>query len=102
MYADSTAVLGPLSRTSEPHTYDLCGEHSAGLTVPRGWRAIRVAGTDEASDDLVAIADAVGRRPRPAGPVPVPPQPAPRRRAPEEPSSAAPARHLHVVRSPDE
>lgn len=104
-YADSTAVLGPLSRTSEPHSYDLCSEHSAGMTVPRGWRVIRVPGNAEVSDDLVALSDALH-----------PPRHAPsepRTRAADGPESpersdggSSPAaetgarRHLHVVRSP--
>lgn len=40
-YADSMAVLGPLSRTAEPHSYDLCAKHSDRLSVPRGWQVIR-------------------------------------------------------------
>lgn len=63
IYADSTAVLGPLATYSEPHSYDLCEKHSARLTVPNGWNFIRQA-TDESTygpseDDLMAIADAV-------------------------------------------
>jgi hypothetical protein len=63
IYADSTAVLGPLATFSEPHSYDLCEKHSARLTVPNGWEVIRqtidsdAAGPSE--DDLMAIADAV-------------------------------------------
>ena len=63
IYADSTAVLGPLATVAEPHSYDLCDKHSARLTVPNGWEVIRhVAQTDAAGpsdDDLMAIADAV-------------------------------------------
>ena len=63
IYAESTAVLGPLSTFSEPHSYDLCDRHSARLTVPNGWDVIRhVSETDSAGpteDDLMAIADAV-------------------------------------------
>ena len=63
IYADSTAVLGPLATFAEPHSYDLCDKHSARLTVPNGWEVIRhVAQTDAAGpseDDLMAIADAV-------------------------------------------
>ena len=106
VYEDSTAVLGPLSRQSEPHAYDLCGDHSARLTAPRGWRLIRVPGGSEASDDLHALADAVGTRPR--GETPSAALSTPRSSqasGPERPSAtgAAPReRHLHVVRSTHE
>lgn len=63
IYADSTAVLGPLATFSEPHSYDLCDKHSARLTVPNGWNVIRQSADDESTgpseDDLMAIADAV-------------------------------------------
>jgi hypothetical protein len=63
VYADSTVVLGPLATYAEPHSYDLCIEHSAKLTAPRGWELIRLV-SDEmqpgpSEDDLLAIADAV-------------------------------------------
>lgn len=41
VYADSMAVLGPLSARQEPHTYDLCLEHSERLSAPRGWQVLR-------------------------------------------------------------
>nr|WP_051486888.1 DUF3499 domain-containing protein [Brachybacterium phenoliresistens] len=90
VYEDSTAVLGPLSRSSEPHAYDLCADHGQRLTAPRGWRLIHVPGGAGASDDLVALADAVrgGEQPDPE-PAPAPAGAAPR---PGE-------RHLQVVRS---
>jgi len=63
IYADSTAVLGPLATFSEPHSYDLCEKHSARLTVPNGWNVIRqsadVDNAGPSDDDLMAIADAV-------------------------------------------
>lgn len=63
IYADSTAVLGPLATFSEPHSYDLCEKHSARLTVPNGWKAIRqsadIDSAGPSDDDLMAIADAV-------------------------------------------
>lgn len=63
IYAESTAVLGPLATFSEPHSYDLCDKHSARLTVPNGWKVIRQSPDTENSgpseDDLMAIADAV-------------------------------------------
>jgi hypothetical protein len=62
VYVDSTAVLGPLATTAEPHGYDLCSHHAQALSVPRGWEVIRLAIDAEpppSSDDLLALADAV-------------------------------------------
>ncbi|WP_368660346.1 DUF3499 family protein [Kocuria sp.] len=42
VYADSTAVIGPLSVHNEPHAYDLCEIHAARMTAPRGWEVLRV------------------------------------------------------------
>ena len=70
VYADSTAVLGPLATYAEPHGYDLCQEHSERLTAPRGWEVLRLAPDPDAllpsSDDLEALADAVREAARPA------------------------------------
>jgi hypothetical protein len=41
VYADSMAVLGPLSGKHEPHSYDLCEKHADRLSVPQGWQVIR-------------------------------------------------------------
>jgi hypothetical protein len=41
VYADSTAVLGPLAMSAEPHSYDLCPAHSERLSAPQGWQVIR-------------------------------------------------------------
>ncbi len=41
VYADSMAVLGPLSHDSEPHSYDLCDRHAARLSAPQGWQIVR-------------------------------------------------------------
>lgn len=41
VYADSEAVLGPLSARKEPHSYDLCAAHAANLSAPVGWRIVR-------------------------------------------------------------
>ena len=76
VYADSTAVLGPLATYAEPHGYDLCELHASRLTAPRGWQVIRLADNfappEPSSDDLEALANAVreaGRpRPEPADP----------------------------------
>jgi hypothetical protein len=63
IYADSTAVLGPLATYSEPHSYDLCESHGKRLTVPNGWTVIKEEssqiGQGPSEDDLMAIADAV-------------------------------------------
>ena len=69
VYADSTAVLGPLATYAEPHCYDLCEVHCDRLTAPRGWEVVRLAPDEDAlrpsSDDLEALADAVREAGRP-------------------------------------
>ena len=69
VYADSTAVVGPLATYAEPHSYDLCERHALGLTAPRGWELVRHEGEFEAppptTDDLVALAEAVREAARP-------------------------------------
>jgi len=69
VYAESTAVVGPLATYSEPHSYDLCEFHAERLTVPRGWEVVRhEVDTDDAGptgDDLLALADAVREAARP-------------------------------------
>jgi hypothetical protein len=73
VYADQTAVLGPLATLAEPHTYDLCADHSQRMSAPRGWNVLRLApdpATVEPShDDLLALADAVREAGRPVEPV---------------------------------
>ena len=63
VYADSTAVLGPLATYAEPHCYDLCEQHAGSLTVPRGWEVLRLAmpatPPQPGPDDLLALANAV-------------------------------------------
>jgi hypothetical protein len=62
VYSDSTAVVGPLATTREPHSWDLCVGHAGRITAPRGWELVRHAGplpTYPDEDDLVALADAV-------------------------------------------
>jgi len=70
VYADQTAVLGPLSTYAEPHAYDLCVNHGERLSVPRGWEVLRLAPDPHAgaptTDDLLALADAVREAARPA------------------------------------
>ena len=69
VYADQTAVLGPLATYAEPHCYDLCAQHSDRMTAPRGWEVVRLEPDPEAlrpsSDDLEALADAVREAARP-------------------------------------
>ena len=94
VYADSTAVLGPLATYAEPHCYDLCAEHAERLTAPRGWEVVRLAPdpgvAGPSSDDLEALANAVREAARP---VPVP----------ETSSMVEVGRrgHLRVLRSTD-
>ena len=63
VYADRAAVVGALAPVHEPHCYDLCQEHAARLTAPRGWEVVRreIIGGNRGQrvDDLEAIADAV-------------------------------------------
>lgn len=73
VYADSTAVLGPLATYAEPHSYDLCEEHSSRLTAPLGWEVVRLdpdpAALEPSHDALQALADAVRSAARPANAV---------------------------------
>ena len=69
VYADSTAVLGPLATYAEPHCYDLCQMHAERLTAPLGWEIVRITPDPDAlkpsSDDLEALANAVREAARP-------------------------------------
>lgn len=69
VYADQTAVVGPLATFAEPHTYDLCAEHAERLTAPRGWEIVRLSGEyvepEPSHDDLLALANAVREAGRP-------------------------------------
>ncbi len=71
VYADSTAVVGPLATFAEPHCYDLCEAHAHRLTAPRGWEVVRHEPEDRgavrvrSSDDLEALANAVREAARP-------------------------------------
>jgi len=99
VYADQTAVLGPLATYAEPHAYDLCEEHSERLSAPRGWEVLRLVQDDphaHSSDDLLALADAVreAAQPRPA-------QDEAPERAPFEMREVARKGHLRVLRSED-
>jgi hypothetical protein len=77
VYADSTAVLGPLSTYAEPHCYDLCSEHAERLTAPLGWEILRLTpdpgSVGPSDDDLCALADAVREAARPAPATVTPP-----------------------------
>ncbi|MGW1200592.1 DUF3499 domain-containing protein [Streptomyces sp. NPDC002536] len=108
VYADSTAVLGPLATYAEPHCYDLCAEHSERLTAPRGWDVVRLAVDSgparPSSDDLEALANAVREAARPqertAGPGTAPGVMGPGGRD-ANPMEVARRGHLRVLRSPD-
>ena len=71
VYADSTAVVGPLATYAEPHCYDLCEAHAQRLTAPRGWEVVRhredpALARARSADDLTALADAVREAARPS------------------------------------
>lgn len=98
VYADSTAVVGPLATYAEPHSYDLCEQHALRLTAPRGWDVVRHEGEfaepEPSVDDITALAEAVreaGRADRPVEPVPAGAGPDSGRRG-----------HLRVLPDPDE
>jgi hypothetical protein len=69
VYADQTAVVGPLATYAEPHSYDLCEVHAERLSAPRGWEVMRLAPDPStippSTDDLLALADAVREAGRP-------------------------------------
>ncbi len=69
VYADQTAVVGPLATYAEPHSYDLCEVHGERLSAPRGWEVLRLAPDPStmapSTDDLLALADAVREAGRP-------------------------------------
>ena len=96
VYADSTAVLGPLATYAEPHCYDRCSEHADRLVAPRGWEVIRLNpdadGMQPSHDDLEALADAVREAARPG------PRSA---RQPGPPGDVGRRGHLRVLRNPD-
>lgn len=109
VYADSTAVLGPLASQAEPHSYDLCAEHASRLTAPRGWEVVRLASdfvpAPPSEDDIAALADAVREasrtRPAPARPAARPGAavPAPvTHRLPEAETELGRRGHLRVLR----
>lgn len=70
VYADQTAVVGPLATHAEPHSYDLCEVHGERLSAPRGWEVMRLApdpsSLSPSTDDLLALADAVREAGRPS------------------------------------
>lgn len=92
VYADQTAVLGPLATYAEPHAYDLCEEHSDRLSAPRGWEVVRLArepvDPQPRGDDLLALADAVREAGRPA--------PAQRDQTPTDPPPRGGTRRGHL------
>lgn len=93
-YADSTAVVGPLATSDEPHSYDLCEEHAMRLTAPKGWEVVRHEGEfappEPTADDLTALAEAVREAGNPDRPV-----------QPDPSSSAGTSRRGHLRALPD-
>lgn len=113
VYADSTAVLGPLATQAEPHSYDLCATHAERLTAPRGWEVVRLASdfvpARPSEDDLDALADAVREasqaRPTTSAPAARPGSAAPApvtHRLPEAPPEVSRRGHLRMLRGEGE
>jgi len=109
VYADSTAVVGPLATYAEPHTYDLCEEHAVRLTAPRGWAVVRqegdLIGPVPRVDDLEALADAVREAARPPRTPPGGGAPGEAPGGPGDPTSSSPGgagrrAHLRVLPRP--
>jgi hypothetical protein len=77
VYADQTAVLGPLATYAEPHAYDLCDQHAERLSAPRGWEVLRlisdISPRGPSDDDLLALANAVREAARPVPAATAPP-----------------------------
>jgi len=94
VYSDSTAVVGPLAISAEPHTYDLCEGHALRLTAPKGWDLVRHDGDYSepapSSDDLEALANAVREAARPT----------PRESGPGDPGQVGRRGHLRFLPSP--
>ena len=110
VYADSTAVVGPLATVREPHTWDLCLGHASRITAPRGWELVRHAAplpVHPDDDDLVALADAV-REGRVSATPPIPgfsdPTGVAHALAPQRPAAVNGRRrgHLRVLPDPSE
>src|SRR4051794_24802957 len=93
VYAEATAVVGPLATFSQPHSYDLCEFHAQRLTLPRGWEVVRheiaVADSGPTGDDRPALADAVREGGRPGPP-----------RNPADDGSGIRRGHLRVLPDP--
>lgn len=77
-YEEATAVLGPLSPTSEPGALDLCSHHAQSVTVPRGWSMVRLVTefvpAPPSDSDLLALARAIREAARRNVPEPARPQ----------------------------
>ncbi|MBF4553025.1 DUF3499 domain-containing protein [Corynebacterium suicordis] len=66
-YAEQVAIIGPLQVFGNPHRWDLCAEHAARTTVPRGWEMRSVdpalvgfhADDDADESELMALMEAV-------------------------------------------
>ncbi len=102
IYADCTAVLGPLATNAEPHCYDLCQIHAERMTAPKGWDIVRLEPDPDAlrpsSEDIEALANAVREAARPREATAAAAQ------APQDPPSSVEVTrrgHLRVLRSVD-
>ena len=94
VYADMTAVLGPLATYAEPHAYDLCEVHSERMSAPRGWEVLRLAPDPPRTGPPTTTCS-----PWPTSSA-RPPAPLPPRRAEDGMRETGRRGHLRVLRDP--
>lgn len=113
-YAEQRAVIGPLAAVPYPHRWDLCEEHAARTSVPKGWElTVRedAQGDDAelAEEEMLALAHAVQQAQDAkisATPEPLPrvvrrediPEPSGRHPARRNLPSSSPKRHLRALK----
>lgn len=105
MYSDSTAVVGPLATSAEPHSWDLCELHAVRITAPLNWELVRHEGRfavgEPDEDDLTALAEAVREAGR-ADRVGTVAEGAPRRAVPSPIARTGRRGHLRVLPDPEQ
>ena len=105
VYSDSTAVVGPLATSAEPHSWDLCELHAVRITAPLNWELVRHEGRfavgEPDEDDLTALAEAVREAGR-ADRAPAPAADSARNSAPAPITRTGRRGHLRVLPDPEQ